>query len=76
MAVITTIVALTAEGRLFVDLNKWWLVVPYSVRLGLRRVAARFLSFVYPHCMEARRSRSLSVSNWTTICLMSTGTCS
>lgn len=45
-AAIATTVALTAEGRLFADLDKWWLVTSYAVGLGLLLIAAGFAALV------------------------------
>lgn len=45
-AAIATTVALTAEGRLFADLSKWWLATTYAVGLGLLLVAAGFAALV------------------------------
>lgn len=39
-AAIATTVALTAEGRLFSDLDKWWLLVLYGMGIGLLLCAA------------------------------------
>lgn len=45
-AAIATTVALTAEGRLFADLEIWWLAVSYAIGLGLLLVAAGFAALV------------------------------
>ncbi|WP_426593826.1 Pycsar system effector family protein [Cellulomonas sp. McL0617] len=45
-AAIATIVALTANGRLYSSLAGWWTVVLYVVGLGLLLVAAGFAALV------------------------------
>jgi hypothetical protein len=45
-AAIATTVALTADGRILSDLDKWWLIALYALGLGLLLVAAGFAALV------------------------------
>jgi len=63
-AAIATVVALTAKGRLFSELNQWWLFILYFIGLALLLLAAALAALVVAPRLRTRKAKDEATENF------------